>query len=86
MLGFHLMKVSSWNQIVAPPNTTITTRLIHSIVSTLRPRASSPPTCISEATIATAVARRIGAWSGGTVPSPIIQPSEAPAKAIDCCG
>ena len=42
IVGFHLMKVSSWNQIVAPPKITITARLIHSIGSTRRPRAEQP--------------------------------------------
>ena len=36
---------------------------------------SSQPTCPIVATIAVAVASRMGAWSGGTRPSPITPPS-----------
>ena len=35
-LGFHLMKVGSWNQMVAPPRTAISPNVTQSIVSTLR--------------------------------------------------
>jgi hypothetical protein len=81
MVGFHLMKVSSWNQMVAPPKMTITPRLIQSIGSTRRPRPSSQPTCANVARIAVAVARRIGARSDGTRPSPMTPPSVADASA-----
>ena len=69
------MKVASRSHRVAPPMTTMMARLIHSIRSTLRPRASSQPTCATVATIATAVASRIGACSTETAAIPVAAPS-----------
>jgi hypothetical protein len=50
------MKVSSFRSSVAPPNMVITTRLTHSMLSTLRCLAHIQPICTKVAPIATAVA------------------------------
>src|ERR1041384_1014419 len=47
------MKVSSWRISVAPPNTTMMTRLAHSIASTRLPRSFSHATCTNVVAIAT---------------------------------
>ena len=66
-LGFHLMKVSLWNQIVSPPSTTTSTRLTHSMASTFCRRAFSQATCkASVAMITTTVASSTGASSAPT--------------------
>jgi hypothetical protein len=50
------MNVSSCRNSVMPPNTVITTRLTHSMPSTLRPRINTHPIWTKVATMATAVA------------------------------
>ena len=55
-VGFHLMKVSSCRNSVAPPNTTMMARLTQSMVSTFLPRSLSQPTWAKVAAMATPVA------------------------------
>ena len=55
-VGFHLMKVSSCSNRVAPPNTAMIARLTHSIVSTLPRRSQDQRTWPNVAAMATAVA------------------------------
>ena len=79
-VGFHLMKVSLWNQIVKPPSTTTSTRLTQSIVSTLRRRAFSHPTCANVAKMTTIVANITGASPGPTWPPEDRRPKCSVAK------
>ena len=67
-VGFHLMKVSLWNQTVAAPSPTTSARLTHSMVSTRRPRARVKATWAAVATITTKVASSTGATAGVTTP------------------
>ena len=75
------MKVSLWNQMVAPPSTTTSARLTHSMVSTLRPRSLSQATCASVATITTTVASSTGASFAPTTPPETRKPRWLVAKA-----
>jgi len=63
------MKVGLWKNSVAPPNTTMIARLIHSMVSTLRCFSHTSPICRTVARMATKVAIRIGACAAA-MPSP----------------
>ncbi|MNT16088.1 hypothetical protein D3C72_1511760 [compost metagenome] len=55
-VGFHLMKVSLCNRMVAPPNTPMISRLTHCIGSTLPWRKRTQAIWNTVAIIATAVA------------------------------
>ena len=66
---------------VAPPSTTTSTRLTHSMVSTLRPRSFSHATCASVATMTTTVASSTGASSLPTTPPATRKPNWLLAKA-----
>ena len=73
-LGFHLMKVGSWNQIVAPPSTAIRPNVTQSMVSTLRRISSRMPICTIVATMTTTVASSTGASSTPTTPPETAKP------------
>ncbi len=73
-LGFHLMKVALWNQIVAPPSTTTSAKVIHSIMSTFLRLASSQVICTPVAMITTIVASSAEASSVPTTPPETMKP------------
>ena len=73
-LGFHLMKVSLWNHTVAPPSTTISPRLTHSMVSIFLPRVFSQATCSAVAAMTTSVDSSTGASCSPTMPPETMKP------------
>ena len=75
------MKASLWNQTVAPPSTTTSARLTHSIVSIFLPRASSKAICASVATMTTTVASSTGASLAPTTPPETMKPKCSVANA-----
>mmetsp|Transcript_57661 Transcript_57661/g.135726 ORF Transcript_57661/g.135726 Transcript_57661/m.135726 type:complete len:414 (+) Transcript_57661:2529-3770(+) len=81
------MKVSLWNQTVAAPRVTTSTRLIHSIRSIFLPRSFRMAACASVATITTRVASSTGASWAPTTPPCTRKPkcSVANAAAASAC-
>src|SRR5436190_12882757 len=81
MLGFHLMMIGLWNQIVAPPSTTTRASVIHSIRWMGWRVSLSTATCTSVITLITIVPSRTGASSVPTTPPDTMKPNALVAMA-----
>src|SRR6185369_14433142 len=80
MVGFHLMKVSSWKISVRLPKTTTSTRLTQSILSTLPWRNQTQAIWATVAAMTTTVASRIGACLMSTAAEPSREPTQLAAS------
>src|SRR5258706_8684103 len=81
MVGFHLMMMGLWNQIVAPPSTMTSASVIHNIRWIGRRVSLSTVTWISVMTLITIVPSSTGASSTPTMPPETMKPSQFVASA-----
>src|SRR5436190_15785071 len=81
MLGFHLMITGLWNQMVAPPSTSTSASVIHSIRCTGRRVSLSTATWTSVMTLITTVPSSTGASSVPTTPPDTMKPTAPVATA-----